>query len=122
MDPTHVGNLEVVVAASPNALRLALSGQADSRDGHELYEYLLKMHNEAIGGGVQEVRVDVKNVAFMNSSSLSAFVGWVGELQKVEVARRYLIYFEGASAKRWQLTSFRALAKLAPEQIHLAFD
>lgn len=118
----RVGNLSVAVLESPQCLSLEFSGQADSRDGHDLYQYLLEAHLEALKLQAPEVRVNIKNVGYMNSCSLSAFVGWVGELQKLEAARRYRIILEGASDKRWQLISLKALAKLAPDHINLSLE
>lgn len=116
---SQLGNLAVALVAGPG-LSLQFSGQADSRDGQDLFQYLLDAHVEALEKKVSEVRVDITNVGYMNSSSLSAFVGWVGELQKVEAPRRYRIVLLGKSDKRWQLISLKALAKLAPDQISLS--
>lgn len=117
----QVGNLGVVAVASPKALLLEFAGQADSLDSQELFQYLLHTHCEAIQQRTAEIKVDFTNVGFMNSSSLNAFIGWLGELQKVEPLKRYRILFEGSTSKQWQQVSLKALARLAPEQINLSF-
>lgn len=102
-------------------LRLALSGQADPRDGTPLTKELLGWHTLVLSKKTTEVRVDVAEVEFMNSTALGAFVSWVGELQRLAADLRYRINIHGNPKRRWQRASLHALASFAPELISVTF-
>ena len=116
-----IGGLTIDGTFGTAGLVLSLSGDADMRESAELTTCLLDWHKQALGKTATEVRIDVREVSFMNSTALGAFVAWVAVLQKVAASERYRMIFEGKPDKRWQRASLHALASFAPEHISVSF-
>ena len=119
---TQIGALTIKGSSEGAAYGLRLSGQAEMRDGAVLWACLLQCHREALTGKAKKVQIDLKEVEFMNSTSLGAFVSWVAALQKLPVADRYTLEFLGSPARRRQRASLHALASFAPETILITFS
>jgi anti-anti-sigma factor len=122
MTATRIGLLEVSTDTIPEGLVLRLAGQADLKDNAELSACLLTAHSSALANGARKAVVDVREVQFMNSTALAAFVTWVAELQKVEMPRRYRILFRGDGKRRWQRGSLHAMASFAPEHVSVELE
>ena len=116
-----IEGLEIQAGFVGPVLKLKLIGNADPRDGTTLAAEYLQWHHQMVKTKAVEARIDVRDVEFMNSTALGAFVSWVAELQTIPLASRYKITFEGNPAKRWQRASLHALASFAPELISVSF-
>jgi anti-anti-sigma factor len=96
-----------------------LSGSADLTTVLKLNEYLEQVHAQALAQKVHSVSVDLRDLDFMNSSCLKAFVQWVAEVQEAATEDRYAIVIHGSDRRAWQKRSLHALATLAPEVVSL---
>ncbi len=119
---TSVGTLEISGIAHGPMLTLSLRGMAELRDAQPLRDEFLHWHKSAVEAHAREVRVDVRAVDFMNSTALSAFVGWIAEVQKLASDRRYCIHFEATQKRRWQRSSLHAIASFAPEHVSVSYS
>jgi hypothetical protein len=101
------------------AVRVILSGSAESSAKEALDGLLRALHVEALGQGLREVVVDVRDLEFMNSSCFKSFVFWLREAQEVDPAKQYKIRLLSDDAKHWQRRSLAALACFAADLVHI---
>jgi hypothetical protein len=87
------------------------SGTGDMSVVEPLDRWLRTLHREALHVGTQEVVVDVRELYFMNSSCLKAFVTWIDTAERRDGAP-YTIRFRASPDLKWQRRTLSALQRL----------
>jgi len=96
---------------------VALRGKITARDpGRDLGPFFRGIHDAAKSDGLSELLVDVRELSFVNSSSIRLFVDWATWL-KNENRPTYVLRFRTDRKVTWQRTSFVALTALAKEVV-----
>lgn len=108
--PLPFDSLTVRAESAGNEVTLRMRGTAEMRDSAPLADLLLHYHREAMRVGARSVAVDLREVDFMNSSALNAFVRW---FEEVKGAHSYQVKLQADTSKRWQRGSLHALATFA---------
>jgi hypothetical protein len=101
--------LAAVEADSP---KVRFSGNGDADAVPVLDEFLRKLHEELLIKRALDVRVDLGDLYFMNSSCLKAFVSWIHKVNTT--GRPYAIKLLMNSRQQWQMRSLATLQRLAP--------
>jgi hypothetical protein len=109
--------LAAAAAAEDAALRVTLTGTADSRVMAKLNDLLTRVHDEAARRKSSEVVVDFRALEFMNSSCFKAFVTWIVRVQGLATDAQYKIRFLSDKGKHWQNRSLGALSCFAVDLI-----
>lgn len=112
-----VGTLRIDRREAGAGLELVLSGSAELRGPDQLAAALLQWHDHALHLEVAWVQVDFRDVQFMNSSALSAFLQWFNQLRSANRYRVHLVYDTGV---RWQRGSINALTSFAADHVTAA--
>jgi hypothetical protein len=99
------------------AIVLQLKGVSDMTDQPALSQVLQKAHVHATEMKVSEVKVDLRELKFMNSSCLKQFVTWLTQIRTLPVAERYKVRFTSNPDIRWQRGSLHALSAFAAELV-----
>ncbi len=60
------------------------------------------VHNMALGEGLMEVKVDVTELAFLNSSGIKEFLSWILRRNRLPADKKYKINFVFDPAVAWQ--------------------
>lgn len=94
-----------------SAIAARLEGTASQRDIDALEDFLAAVLLAAQGGRVKRVAVDLREVAYMNSSHFKVLVAWLGRAGKSEP--RIAVTLRGNQAYHWQKRSLDALKHLA---------
>ena len=117
--PLRVAELTVDVDyfARQSVITVRFAGNADLKATDAVRQLIGQVHPEAQRLAVTSVRVDFRELEFMNSSCLKAFVIWLQALQEDESGHRYRIVFQADAARYWQERSLSALSCLAPEWV-----
>lgn len=98
---------------------LACSGILDVPDAAKLVQpELLRLHTAALEAGVPVVRVEVKDVEYMNSSGLKSFMAWFLAAANAKEGR-YVIEVGYDPERNWQQLSLRPMERLAPKTVRL---
>jgi hypothetical protein len=95
-------------------LRVSLSGHADVAAKGALDGFVAEVDREACIGPVTEVVVDLRTLAFMNSSCLKTLVTWLNNVRQRPPSAQYLIRFLQDRTAYWQERSLAALKAFAP--------
>ena len=95
-------------------LRVSLSGHADVGAKGPLDGFVAEVDREASIGPVTEVVVDLRQLAFMNSSCLKTLVTWLNNVRQRPASGQYLIRFLQDRTAYWQERSLAALKAFAP--------
>ena len=74
------------------------------------------MHAAALGDGLPELRVDVRQLTFVNSSAIRLFVDWASWVSAAG-SGGYMLRFCTDRRITWQRTSFAVLQSLGGKQI-----
>jgi anti-anti-sigma factor len=113
LEPIEDEGFSAVGSFEDRKLTVRLSGEADRRTNERLDAFLRAADQQAVAAGIKEVVVDFRTLAFMNSSNLTALVGWLRRLQEHPAEQRYTICFLHEPAVLWQIRSFRPLVAFA---------
>jgi hypothetical protein len=101
-------------------LDIAFSGTGDMNAIEILASYLPRVHAEALRLSVHEVRCDLRQLVFMNSSCFKSFVVWIDTVKSAPIA--YKIEFLTDPSLHWQRRSLEALRRLAVNIVSIAAD
>jgi hypothetical protein len=98
------------------ALVAKLSGTADLRVTDSVEAILNRVHQKALELGIPEVRMDLRELEFMNSSCFKSFVSWISEVSDMP-SGQYRIRFLSNPSILWQRRSLHALSCFAAELV-----
>ena len=96
-----------------------MTGNADQDITTVLDEFLGKVHDEASSHSISEVVVDLRDVEFMSSACLKAFVTWIHVARTLPEASRYQIVILSQPEILWQRRSMHALSCIAKDLVKL---
>jgi hypothetical protein len=68
------------------------------------------VHHHALESNASEVRVDLTQLEFCNSSGFKSFIHWIERIQQLPEAKRYKLRFLSTKDRRWQRASLLALS------------
>jgi hypothetical protein len=88
-----------------------LEGTASQRDIDALEDFLAAVLRAAQGSHAKRIAVDLREVAYMNSSHFKVLVAWLGRVGKS--APPIAVTLRGNPAYHWQKRSLDALKHLA---------
>ena len=111
--PIDIDSLRVELMA-PAELRLAGSLVADSAQ-NEIGRHLGELHAHMVEKKFSSLTVDVRGLAFVNSSALRIFVDLVSRAQ----GAGYRLIFDLDSSITWHRLSFSVLKSLAPDSVQI---
>lgn len=114
-----VGTPELRVTAEHggDAVTVRMAGTADMRVSEALDRVMARVHEEAQRRGAARVRVDLRELEFMNSSCLKSFVTWITQARDLPGEKRYAIHFVSKPQILWQRRSLNALRCFAVDLI-----
>ena len=95
---------------------LEMTGNADVAAKQHLAPLLQSLHERAKQLGVTRVQVDIRKLAFMNSSCLKDLISWL-DRARLEPAGSYRIVFLSSANQHWQKRSLHALSCFARDLV-----
>jgi hypothetical protein len=75
------------------------------------------VHNMALGESLAEVKVDVTQLGFLNSSGIKEFLSWILRRNRVPPEKKYRINFLFDPSVTWQPVTLPRLRDLDPSGI-----
>ena len=117
-----IPELSARTAIDGSKIHLHFIGTADAPATDLMGPLLMSLHAEAQKIGAREVTVDFRQLDFMSSSCLKAFVTWIGNVRELAADRRYGMRFLGDATKYWQRRSLDALRGLASDLIEVKVE
>ena len=90
-----------------------MNGNADSLVRDVLERFLRELHNEACRVGISEVKLDIRELYFLNSSCMKLLVTWFTSLRELDSAKQYRVVVHSSPKLHWQRRSFDALRYIA---------
>jgi hypothetical protein len=112
--PIESSEFKAASAREETRLRVSLSGHADVGAKSALDGFVSEVDREASDGPVTEVVVDLRRLAFMNSSCLKTLVTWLNNVRQRPASAQYLVRFLQDRTAYWQERSLAALKAFAP--------
>lgn len=101
------------VTQSGRSITLRMTGNADMAVMASLGNFLLSLHAAALKAKVSEVRVELRELYFMNSSCLRHLVTWLSAVEGLPREEQYRLVFVSNPNLRWQARSLEALKHFA---------
>lgn len=68
------------------------------------------VHTHVLEAGAKEVRVDLTQLEFCNSSGFKSFIHWIERIKQAPEPKRYRLRFVSTKERKWQRTSLLALS------------
>jgi hypothetical protein len=100
-------------------ITVALIGNGDVRAQDPLETLLTTLHEAAGHLQVREVRIDCRELKFINSSCLKVLVSWIGQVLESAPGSRYQICFATNPTMQWQRRSFSALRAFGADLVRV---
>lgn len=95
---------------------LEMTGNADVAAKQHLAPLLQGLHEQAKQLGAKRVQVDIRKLAFMNSSCLKDLICWL-DRARLETVGSYKIIFLSSANQHWQKRSLHALSCFARDLV-----
>jgi hypothetical protein len=102
-----------------DSFTITMTGKADLTVSAKLDGFVDAVHSEAQRLQPGTVRVDLRQLEFMNSSCLRSLVRWIGHIQHLESREQYRLTLVSSPSLFWQRRSLLALTLLASELVSL---
>ena len=97
-----------------------IAGEIDQLSPRDFMAGFLEIvHNMALGEGLGEVKVNVTELAFLNSSGIKEFLSWILRRNRIPPEKKYKINFLFDPAVAWQPITLPRLRDLDGEGIVL---
>jgi len=112
----QAAELRARLTLEEGALVAKLSGTADLRVTDSVEAILTRVHQQALELSISEVRMDLRELEFMNSSCFKSFVSWISEVSDL-TSGQYRIRFLSNPSILWQRRSLHALSCFAAELV-----
>ena len=97
-----------------------VAGEIDQLSPRDFMAGFLEIvHSMALGEGLGEVKVNVTELAFLNSSGIKEFLSWILRRNRIPPEKKYKINFLFDPAVAWQPITLPRLRDLDPEGILL---
>ncbi len=97
-----------------------VAGEIDQLSPRDFMAGFLEIvHNMALGEGLLEVKVDVTDLVFLNSSGIKEFLSWILRRNRIPPEKKYKINFLFDPTVSWQPITLPRLRDLDPECILL---
>ena len=75
-----------------------------------LNPFVDSVHAHVLEAGAKEIRVDLTQLEFCNSSGFKSFIHWIERIQGAPEPKRYKLRFISTNDRRWQRASLLALS------------
>ena len=111
----HDVDFAAEATVTDGVLTARVSGNADLNVRLALERFLAGIHEEARQQKLPSVTLDVRGLAFMNSSCLKSLVVWVTQIQDLPPEQRYKITVLSSPTLYWQKRSLFAISSLASD-------
>lgn len=82
-------------------------GNGDASNHDAFHRFMVELHDDALRLHVESVTIDMRDLFFMSSSCLKAFVTWLGKIEELESP--YRVRLVGSVHRHWQARSLPAL-------------
>jgi hypothetical protein len=115
----RAAELTAMLTHEAPALVVRLQGTADLRVTDTVESILNSVHAKAMELSIAEVKMDLRDLEFMNSSCFKSFVSWIGQVQDLPEAGQYRILFLSNPSILWQRRSLHALSCFAADLIKI---
>jgi hypothetical protein len=97
-----------------------VAGEIDQLSPRDFMAGFLEIvHNMALGEGLLEVKVDVTDLVFLNSSGIKEFLSWILRRNRIPPEKKYKINFLFDPTVSWQPITLPRLRDLDPDCIVL---
>jgi hypothetical protein len=97
-----------------------VAGEIDQLSPRDFMAGFLEIvHNMALGESLPLVRVDVTELAFLNSSGIKEFLSWILRRNRIPPEKKYKINFLFDPSVSWQPVTLPRLRDLDPDGIIL---
>jgi anti-anti-sigma factor len=115
--PIQENEFSARASEAEHALLVTMAGKADLNSSSQLDRFVDEVHAEAQRLHPAAVRIDLRQVEFMNSSCLRCLVRWIGQIQALATDERYHLTLISSPSVFWQKRSLLALTLLSSDLV-----
>ncbi len=99
------------IAPDPLGIRVYFKGTISTvSPAVVLNPFVDAVHAHVLEAGAKEIRVDLTQLEFCNSSGFKSFIHWIERIQQAPDPKRYKLRFLSSKDRRWQRASLLALS------------
>jgi hypothetical protein len=85
-----------------------------------LAPFFEEIHASAVREGLHEVKVDIRQLHFLNSSAVKELIAWVLKRNRLPPGKKYVFEFVYDSSILWQRVTMPTLSQLDPDFVVLS--
>ena len=123
LEPFTADSLRIEPVEIPDGggVELRFTGNIDMRDPSSvLSPYYEQVHTEATANKMPEVRLDLRNLTYLNSSGILTLVKWIKRLQDTPADQRYKFHIIYSNDITWQRISILTISKMAGDVVQVS--
>lgn len=79
--------------------------------------FFKEVHEEIIKNKLKTIKIDMRNLKYMNSASIKQFVNWILSVETLSEEKKYLIIFIYNQELQWQETFVSSMVYLNKELV-----
>ena len=85
-----------------------------------LAPFFEEIHSAAVQEGLHELKVDIRELHFLNSAAVKELIAWVLKRNRLPPSKKYVLEFIYDSSILWQRVTMPTLSQLDPDFVVLS--
>lgn len=120
IDDLNTEEVTINVQKIDNTLVLKFIGRIDLQNPNlVLAPFFNELHEKIVQNGIKEVKCDIRDLHFINSSGIKCLILWILKIPNLEQKDQYNIVFVIDNNVTWQKSSISFLTALIPDKIFI---
>ena len=120
IDEININNASIKILTRSNNIILKIDGHIEFRNPEETLDpFFENLHNKLLKNNIKKIICNIKDLSFINSSSIKSLITWIMKLNDIDDSKKYKIIFIHNKNVSWQKTSLKNLCFLVPNFVEI---
>jgi hypothetical protein len=118
--PPGPKDVDIRVHEAPEKMDVQILGEISMKDPSAvLMPHFEDIHRRALDRSLEEVRLDLTGLDYLNSAGILALIKWIKMVQDVPGDRRYKLHVVYTTEKNWQRIGIKTMCLMAEDVVRM---